>query len=191
MADPTGASSPHSGSSVDPFTAFWRDVWARSAASMPNPMAGAIPNPMGGAMPGFDPQTAAAMFSPEAMRRMQAAFYDAMAQQAEQTMRSPQFLEAMKRSMDQALQVKRQMDDFLKSNLANAFETATGGANTEILAAIRQSSAQLQAHLDARIDRIEARVERLEQAVSGRADGSAAKPVPPVQGNAASGKKNK
>lgn len=178
MADQTGPSS--AGNPVDPITAFWRDVMARSAAAMPNmpgmpnipgmagfpnPMAGmaaGMPGAMPGAIPGVDPAAAAAFFSPDVLRRMQGAFFDAMAQHAEQYMRSPQFLEAMKRSMDQALQFKRQMDDFLKSNMSNAFETVTGGANTEILGAIRQTSAQLQAHLDARMDRLEARVARLE-----------------------------
>jgi hypothetical protein len=167
---------------VDPISAFWRDVWARAgvqapAAGMPNPFAGAagfagMPNMSGMGMPaGFptDPASmAAAMMTPEALRRMQSAFFDAMAQHAEQTMRSPQFLEAMKRSMDQALQHKRQMDDFLKSNMASAFETATGGANGEILNAIRQSHAEVVAE----IRKLESRVAHLEQA------SGASKPVP-------------
>ncbi len=167
---------------VDPISAFWRDVWARAgvqapAAGMPNPFAGAagfagMPNMAGMGMPaGFptDPASmAAAMMTPEALRRMQSAFFDAMAQHAEQTMRSPQFLEAMKRSMDQALQHKRQMDDFLKSNMASAFETATGGANGEILNAIRQSHAEVVAE----IRKLESRVAHLEQA------SGASKPVP-------------
>lgn len=173
MAEQQGNTPPHS-PNVDPMTAFWRDVWARSAASMPS-MPGmpsmnmpGMPNMSGipgmGAMPGMDPAAAAAFLSPDVLRKMQAAFFDAMAQHAEQYMRSPQFLEAMKRSMDQALQFKRQMDDFLKSNMANAFETASGGANTEILSAIRQTSAQLQTHIDSQLSRLEARIANLEQA---------------------------
>jgi hypothetical protein len=135
---------------------------------MPN-MAG-MPNPFAAAAGGspFDPAAmASAMMTPEALRRMQSAFFDAMAQHAEQTMRSPQFLEAMKRSMDQALQHKRQMDDFLKSNMASAFETATGGANGEILNAIRQSHAEVLSELK----KLETRVANLEQS------GGAAKPA--------------
>jgi hypothetical protein len=169
MAEQQG--NPSGANPVDPMTAFWRDVWARGAAAMPNMpnMGGMGTIPGMGAMPGMDPAAAAAFMSPEVMRRMQSSFFEAMAQYADQYMRSPQFLEAMKRSMDQALQFKRQMDDFLKSNMANAFETASGGANTEILGAIRQSSAQLQAHLDAHLSRLEARVANLEQAVAGGA----------------------
>src|SRR6188472_2757946 len=93
---------------VDPITGFWRDMWARAGA-------GGMPGMPG--MPGVDPSAAASAFTPDAMRRMQAAFYESMAQYAEQYMRSPQFLEAMKRSMDQAMQFRQQMDDFLKSNM--------------------------------------------------------------------------
>ena len=75
--------------------------------------------------------------------------------------------------------------------LALGMSAALPAAAADGVAATVNGQKIPQAHLDARIDRIEARVERLEQAVSGRADGSAAKPAPPVQGNAASGKKNK
>jgi len=145
---------------VDPITGFWRDMWARAAAQ-------------GTAMPGmppmpsmaFDPAMMAQAFqNPEAMRRMQAAFYDAMAQYAEQYMRTPQFLESMRKSMDQALQLRQQMDGFLKSNMATAFESATGGSHAEILGAIRQSTAQLQAQ----IERLDNRVSELESHVTGK-----------------------
>jgi len=150
---------------VDPITGFWRDVWARSAAAGAN-MPGVPGMPM-------DPSaTAQAFMSPEAMKRMQAAFYDAMAQYAEQYMRTPQFLESMKKSMDQAMQLRQQMDGFLKSNMASAFESATGGSHAEILGAIRQSTAQLQSQ----IAKIDERVSDLESAVTGKP--KAARPAP-------------
>jgi hypothetical protein len=150
---------------VDPITGFWRDVWARSAAAGAN-MPGVPGMPM-------DPSAAAQAFmSPEAMKRMQAAFYDAMAQYAEQYMRTPQFLESMKKSMDQAMQLRQQMDGFLKSNMATAFESATGGSHAEILGAIRQSTAQLQSQ----IAKIDSRVSDLESAVTGKP--KATKPAP-------------
>ena len=142
---------------VDPITAFWRDVMARSGAA-----ASGMPGMPG--MPGMDPSAAAAFMTPEAMKRMQGAFFEAMAQYAEQYMRSPQFLEQMKKSMDQAMQFRQQMDDFLKSNMASAFEATTGGANSEILGAIRQSTAQLQAQ----IAKLDQRVSDLESSVTGK-----------------------
>lgn len=146
-----------SGNPVDPITAFWRDVMARSGAA-----ASGMPGMPG--MPSMDPSAAAAFMTPEAMKRMQGAFFEAMAQYAEQYMRSPQFLEQMKKSMDQAMQFRQQMDDFLKSNMATAFESATGGANSEILSAIRQSTAQLQMQ----IAKLDQRVSDLESSVTGK-----------------------
>ncbi len=158
------------GPAVDPVTAFWRDVWAKmgqAAASVPPfpgmpggagmPGAGAGPGVPGmpgmPAMPNF-----AAMMSPEAIKRMQSAYFDSMAQYSEQYMRSPQFLESMKKSMDQALQFRRQMDDYLKQNMAESFEAATGGANSELLGAIRR----LERTVSERLDDISRRVEKLE-----------------------------
>src|SRR5262245_18445741 len=97
----------HAQQPTDPVTAFWRDVWARmgQAPGMPGATPPGMPNfpgmPAGMGMPG--------VMTPDAMRRMQSAFFDAMAQYAEQYMRSPQFLESMKKSMDQALEFRRQM----------------------------------------------------------------------------------
>ncbi|MDZ4829402.1 MAG: hypothetical protein SGJ09_04285 [Phycisphaerae bacterium] len=176
MAEPQN--SPPASGGVDPITGFWRDVWARSTAGAGIPgmpgMAG-IPGMPG--MPGMgqtgDSPFGGAAFTPDAMRRMQGAFYEAMAQYAEQYMRSPQFLESMKRSMDQAMQLRQQMDGFLKSNMSSAFESASGGSNSEILGAIRQSSAQLQSQ----IAKIDERLSDVELVVSGkpRASKSSAK----------------
>jgi uncharacterized protein involved in copper resistance len=156
---------------TDPVTAFWRDVWARmtpAAGQGAQPGASGIPgmpgipgfpgmNPSAGAgMPGM--QGFPAMMTPEAMRRMQGAYFDAMAQYAEQYMRSPQFLESMKKSMDQALELRRQMDDFLKQNMAEMFEATSGGANTELLGAIRQ----LERTMTRRLDELSERLTRLE-----------------------------
>lgn len=159
MAD---QASGNATSGVDPISGFWRDVWARCAAGGAMPGMAGMPGMPG--MPGLGTAADAAgtFMSPEALRRMQAAFYDAMAQYAEQYMRSPDFLASMRRSMDQAMQFRQQMDDFLKSNMATAFESATGGANSEILGAIRQTSAQVQAQiakLEGRLTDIETRLD--------------------------------
>lgn len=150
MTDSSKTPPPTGG--VDPITGFWRDMWARSSAQGQSPVPGMPPMPN---MPGMDP---AAFLNPEAMKRMQSAFFESMAQYAEQSMRSPQFLEAMKRSMDQAMRFRQQMDDFLQSNMASAFDAATGGANAEVLGAIRLLSKQV----DAKLSDLSERVARLE-----------------------------
>lgn len=169
MADPAGTPPPSGG--VDPITGFWRDFWARSAAQASGAGPGQAPGQAGSppwsgmGIPGMPPMPGmagfpgtgadpAAFLSPDAMRRMQAAFFDAMAQYAEQSMRSPQFLEAMKRSMDQSMRLRQQMDDFLKSNMASAFDAATGGANAEVLGAIRLLASQMETRLEALATRI-------------------------------------
>ncbi|MBX3355422.1 MAG: hypothetical protein KF724_06960 [Phycisphaeraceae bacterium] len=162
MAD---ANHHSTNAAADPLLGFWRDLWARSAAAAGGAAtqggAGFPPmNPLG-SMPGMSPGAEGFTgFTPEAMRRMQNAFFEAMAQHAEQWMKSPQFLESLKRSMDRALDFRRQMDDFLQSNMATAFEAATGGANSEVMGAIRQTASQIEAQmsrLHERLDAIEAR----------------------------------
>lgn len=150
MAENT--TNPNPQPAIDPITGFWRDVWARSAAAGTMPGMPSMPG-----MPNMGDATGS-FLTPEAMKRMQSAFYDAMAQYAEQYMRTPQFLESMKKSMDQAMAFRQQMDGFMKTNMAQAFETASGGSNTEILTAIRQSTAQLQAQ----IAKLETRINELE-----------------------------
>lgn len=164
---------------TDPVTAFWRDIWARmtppagqAAQTGPIPgMAGfpGFPGP-GGSMPGV--QGFPSMMTPETMRRMQSAYFDAMAQYAEQYMRSPQFLESMKKSMDQALELRRQMDDFLKQNMAEMFEATSGGANTELLGAIRQ----LERTVTRRLDDLSERLTRLESEAEAEPRGTASRP---------------
>jgi len=141
---------------VDPVTAFWRDVWARMTPQGGAPMGGGFPgmpgmpnfpgfppvNPMAG-MPGV-PGAGGAMppFTPEMLKKMQSAWFEAMAQYSEQYMRSPQFLESMKKSMDQALTFKAQMDEFLKNSMAQAV-TPQNSANAEVMAAIRRVESDL------------------------------------------------
>lgn len=195
MAEQSSTNPPQSGGGADPITAFWRDVWARSgtAGGMPGipgiPGMPGVPGMAGmSGMPGMG--DAGSFMSPEAMRRMQGAFYEAMAQYAEQYMRSPQFLESMKRSMDQAMQLRQQMDGFLKSNMSSAFESATGGANAEVLGAIRLSTSQIQAQ----ISKIDSRVSDLESAVTGNPKASkpqAPKPQASKPGSKASAKSHK
>ncbi|MBL9148797.1 MAG: hypothetical protein JNM94_08910 [Phycisphaerae bacterium] len=164
MADATNQGN----APVDPVTGFWRDMWARYAAA-----AGSMPG-MGaaGGATGDSPFGQGAFFSPDAMRRMQNSYFEAMAKYAEDYMKTPQFLESMKRSMDQALAFRQQMDGFLKSNMASAFEAASGGANTEVLGAIRQLSARI----DERLTNLEARLSALEGAAGLENAAAPAKP---------------
>lgn len=79
------------GQAPDPFTQFWSDVASRMGL-------GAQPAP---------PSTA------DAMKQMQRVFLDALAKYCDDFMRSPAFLEMMKRQMEGALNFQQQVNQFL------------------------------------------------------------------------------
>lgn len=134
---------------VDPVTAFWRDVMARAGVPAPTmPQMPAAPAGMS-----FVP-------TPDMVRKMQSAWYDAMSEYAEQYMRSPQFLESMKKSMDQAVQMRQQVEEFMRTSMASSMKTAGVGGTTEILAAIKQSESAIRTELESLAER----VSRLEKA---------------------------
>lgn len=90
---------------ADPFSSFWNEFMSRVGIDGSQP---------GGSPPGGAPAGGGAnpAFS-DAAKQMQRIFFDTMAKYAEDFMRSEQFLTAMKKTMDQSLQMKRLMDDFL------------------------------------------------------------------------------
>jgi hypothetical protein len=154
---------------MDAAAAFWKDAWGRMATTMP----GGTPGGMGampGGLPGMpagmnpaDPSTW--MPSPDAVKRMQSAFLDAMANFAEQYMRSPQFLEAMRKSMDQGLQLRQQMEQFMKTNMSTAFDAASGGSSSDVIAAIRE----LESRLGSKLNDLSERISNLEGDEDGKA----------------------
>lgn len=146
---------------ADAMVAFWKDAWSRmgptpsgAAATQPTGAATAIP----GMPPGMDPF--GWVPTPEMMRRMQSAFMDAMASSAEQYMRSPQFLDSMKQSLDAATQMRRQMEETLRRNLGDALKTP-GQAGGDVVAALHEMESRLAASIDAvntRLDELEGRL---------------------------------
>jgi hypothetical protein len=176
---------------ADPVSAFWRDLWNRMSPIAQQGQSGDATGTastawgfpgispfaaMGGGAPGFaNPMMAgAAGFpTPDMVKRMQAAFFESMAQYAEQYMRSPQFLESMKRSMDGALTLRQQMDDFLKSSMASALNAPGGGGAPvmETVAAVREA----QNAILARLDELSRRLDAMEH--GGKAEGTS-KPAP-------------
>lgn len=164
---------------ADAMVAFWKDAWARMGAPAPGASA-AQPGAASGfpgmsgmsGMPGgpnnMDPL--GWMPTPEMMRRMQSAFMDAMASSAEQYMRSPQFLESMKQSLDSATQMRRQIEETLRRNVGDAFKTP-GQSGGDVVAALHEMEARLAAALtaatdavNARFDDLGARLDRVESA---------------------------
>ncbi|HMN96706.1 MAG TPA: hypothetical protein PKC43_09700 [Phycisphaerales bacterium] len=144
--------TPNQQNPADAMLSFWKDAWARmgvGAAPAGAPVGtGPAASPFPGAS-GADPM--AWMPSPEMVRRMQAAFLDAMASSAEQYMRSPQFLESVRHSIESATEMRRQMEELVRRNMGDAMKPP-GQAGAEVLAALTE----IESRLSARLDQLEA-----------------------------------
>jgi hypothetical protein len=144
---------------VEAMMSFWKDAWARSAAAGTPPAAGP-----GGAAPGSDPL--GWMPTPEQVRRMQASFLDALSQASDQYMRSPQFLESMKASLDSGLQMRRQMEELLRRQMAEAMGpsgvAAPGHSNADVIGALHE----LESRLMSRIAELSARLDAMTSAIT-------------------------
>ncbi len=172
---PQGSSAP-----TDAFVRFWTDLVTRMATAGFSPPAGGFgfaPGATGGA-PG-----APAAPTPDAIKQMQRIFFDAYAKYADEFMRSPQFLEALKQSMDGALTFKRQMDAFL----AGSLKAGQMPSQAEWVASAT-NLAQTQNKILQRLEQLSQRVDALD----GRGDASATRRAgPAATGRAPSRKSTK
>lgn len=125
------------GAPTDPFTKFWTDCVSK----------------MGGA--GFTPS--APPVSDDAMKQMRRAFFDAWAHHCEEFMRSPAFLEGMKKAMDGALAFREQLNEFMTKALHESQVPARSDTDS-IMLVLRSMEERV---LD-RLDRLEERVASLE-----------------------------
>jgi hypothetical protein len=118
----------------DVFTKFWTDYMSRmGSAGMPIP-----------SMPD----------SSESARQMQRMLFEAMAKYADDFMRSPQFLEAMRQSLDNALAFRHQINEFL-TNALHASQSPSRSDVDELVALVRNVEERI-------LDRVEALERRLE-----------------------------
>jgi small-conductance mechanosensitive channel len=108
----------------------------------------------------FDPAKA----PPEVARQMRSMMFTSMAQYAEEFMRSPQFLEAMKQSMDAAVAFRKQMNDFLTTVQHNAQGVARQDIDSLMLNLRHSETRLLEAieQIGERIDSIGQRLDALE-----------------------------
>ena len=127
----------------DPFSKFWMDCMAK--------MTGA----------GFGSTTGPST-SDDAVKQVRRAFLDAWAQHCEEFMRSPSFLEGMKRAMDNSLAFREQLNEFLTRALHEGQFPARSDTDS-ILVVLRSLE-----------DRVLDRLDRLEKRVAGVEDSSGA-----------------
>lgn len=134
-------------------TRMMQDMWKAFMPSSGTPgAAGATANP-------FAP-------TPEMVRGMQNAFFSAMEENAERMMRTPQFLDAMQKSMTESLAMQQQLRTFLQSNLEQSMPggaASPGGpgsadAGPAIVAALQR--------IERSLDQIGERLDTVEQAVA-------------------------
>jgi hypothetical protein len=129
---------------AEQFTRFWTDMMAQmgQAASQ-----GAKSN-------GHEPAPAYT----DAAKSMQRAFFDAMAKYFDDFMRSEQFLEHMKQTMEQSIAMKRMMDDFLIQAQTSLQSPVRG--DVEDLAHLMRG---IEERLFDRLDRLEEKVAAVEE----------------------------
>lgn len=134
------ASNTTSAGPFEPFLQFWQDAMSRMT---------------GGATPATAP-------SNDVLQAMRRTFFDAMARLCDDYLRSPQFLEMMKQSMDHALAFRRQLNQFLTSALQ-----AAQMPTQEDLGEIREALQSIQDGLLQRVEDLSRRVNSLDKRRTG------------------------
>lgn len=103
----------------------------------------------------------------ESAQQMQRVFFDAWAKYCDEFMRSEQFLQMMKQSVDGAVQLKKQTDEWLAKTV-EGMQMPTRDDVHESIAAIRE----MEKRISARIDELGQRVEGLEKSKGKKEEGN-------------------
>lgn len=139
----------------DPVTKFWQDLWAQATSAMPS----ATPPPAP---------------APELLAQMRRAFFDAMARFCDDYMRSPQFLDMMKQTMDNALAFRKQLNEFLAGAL-HASQMPTQDDTGEVLETLHAIESRVLQRVEELSHRIAALERRKSPASNGAGRGRAAR----------------
>lgn len=124
------------GQATDVFTRFWTDAMSRMSPSAGD-MFGTSQN--------------------EVSKHMRRAFFDAWEHHCEDYMKSDAFLDAMKKSMDQSLTFREQMNQFFATTL-RTYHMPSQDDTDSILLAVRR----LEERVLRRVDDLAQRVEQIE-----------------------------
>jgi hypothetical protein len=121
---------------------FWLDFFSRMGAMATSVRPGAAP--------------------PEASRQMRSAMMNAMAEQFEQFMRSEQFLQAMKQSMDASLDWQKQYQTML-TTMRHQFQGVATQDVDAVMVMLRHMETRVLEKLDAMETRLGDLAERLDE----------------------------
>jgi hypothetical protein len=103
-----------------------------------------------------NPETA----PPEVLRQIRGGLMQALAQSWEEFLRSPQFLEGMKQTMEQAVAFRNLSTEFLTKT-----RHATEGVAQEDMESLHAALGQMQSRLARQMEALSAQVSRLEKAL--------------------------
>ncbi|MBI4718981.1 MAG: hypothetical protein HY763_14335 [Planctomycetes bacterium] len=160
---------------ADPFSRFWMDMMSRmTSAAMP--AAAPTAGPLG-----------ASPLGEEYLRTMRQAFFDAWAKYCDEYLGSEPFLEIMRKSMENALAFKRQVNEFLAKSVHEA-QMPSREDTDSIMLVLRSMEERV---LD-RLEKLSQRVEALEARGAGgpsTAATAAARSQPPAPDATRGGKR--
>ena len=132
------ADANNSFTGADPYTRLWSDM-------------------MGG-------MTATSMSAPpgslEMIERMRTTFFDVLSKHADEFLRSEQFLTAMKRSVDDTLAFRQQINELLSKSL-ESMQMVSSADVEEVVQLVRS----MDQRMSDKLEEITERIERLEQSV--------------------------
>ncbi|HPF40101.1 MAG TPA: hypothetical protein P5081_05730 [Phycisphaerae bacterium] len=133
---------------ADQFTKFWTDMMAQMGQAAAH-----------SGMPGVagNGRESAPAYT-DAAKAMQRAFFDSMAKYFDEFMRSEQFLEQMKQTMEQSIAMKKMMDDFLIKAQTSLQSPVRG--DVEDLAHLLRG---IEERLFDRLDKLEEKVAAVEE----------------------------
>lgn len=149
------SNGPSGQNPADPFTKAWSDFMGRMSAAM---------QPAAQQQPSTWPD--------ESVKQMQRTFFDAMAKQADEYLRSPQFLGMMKQMMDQSIAFKQQLDRFITEAYRGA--QAPAQADLQDLAGTLRG---IEDRLMTRIEELERRLDATDGPRKGATDKPRGKPA--------------
>lgn len=138
---------------ADMFTRMWADLASKMAMSGFSVASGSTP--------------------PEAARQMRGTFFKTMAEYADEYMRSPQFLDNMRQSMDGALKLRKQVNEFL-TEVQHEFQAPARSDIDSLMLGLRHMETRVldrMEELAARLDTFEHKIEELGRRLGRGHDG--------------------
>ena len=99
---------------------------------------------------------------PEAAKQVRSVMFDSMTHYADQFLRSPQFLDLMKQSLDASITFRKQMNDFLTS-LHHQTQSVARQDVDSLQLSVRQAERRTLERIESVVERLDEITQRLEK----------------------------